>query len=460
MISRIEADVVEVAAATPPGPTYVRFAVLLLIAFASSSAYLTRHCIAVANTTIQKELGFNNADMGLVMGAFSAGYLICQVPGGWLGNLIGVRAALSLLSELWSGFTVWTSAVASLVPMTTSRFAFGLAQAGLVPNSAKVVKDWFSLRRRGIVSAIIGVSMSIGGAFTMRYTGRLMEFYDWREVFRMYSLVGIVWAIVFFLFFRNRPAEHPWVNRAELQLISDEPAKSADESAQTTEGANGPSESEASVPFGVMVRSRTLWALCVQSFFRAAAYYFFVTFFPAFLEFAYGTTREQSATLATWPLVGVIGGGLFAGLLVDFLLRRTGSKWISRTGVAATALGLTGMLILASTLTTTSEQLVVVISIGAMFSGMASPSAWSATIDVAGRHTAVVVGIMNMAGCVSGVVVTPLLGRLMDFIKETDGNWNLVIYLHAGFYLAAAISWLAVNPNTLVTEPGDEDHPD
>ena len=96
MISRSEADAGELAAATPPRPTYVRFGVLLLIGFASSSAYLTRHCMAVANTTIQKELGFDNTDMGLVMGAFSVGYFFCQVPGGWLGDRIGSRRALSL----------------------------------------------------------------------------------------------------------------------------------------------------------------------------------------------------------------------------------------------------------------------------------------------------------------------------------------------------------------------------
>ena len=54
-------------------PTPVRLAVLVLLATASGSAYLTRHCLAVANTTIQKELGFNNEQMGLILGAFSLG---------------------------------------------------------------------------------------------------------------------------------------------------------------------------------------------------------------------------------------------------------------------------------------------------------------------------------------------------------------------------------------------------
>ena len=41
-------------------PLHLRIVVLLLLASASGSAYLTRHCLAVANTTIQTELGLNS----------------------------------------------------------------------------------------------------------------------------------------------------------------------------------------------------------------------------------------------------------------------------------------------------------------------------------------------------------------------------------------------------------------
>ena len=52
--------------AGPPGPARpsgVRHGVLGLLALAAASAYLTRHCIAVANTTIQRELQFTTEQM-------------------------------------------------------------------------------------------------------------------------------------------------------------------------------------------------------------------------------------------------------------------------------------------------------------------------------------------------------------------------------------------------------------
>jgi len=435
----------ETVFAPSPRPTSVRFGVLAFLATAAGSAYLTRHCIAVANTTIQEELDFNNAQMGLILGAFSFGYLLCQVPGGWLGNRFGTRASLAMLSVLWSAFSFWTAAVSSLSQMIASRFAFGLAQAGLVPNSAQVVKDWFPIGRRGFVSSIIAVSMSIGAALTMEVTARLLEEFHWRWVFRSYSLVGMVWAVAFYVWFRTLPRQHPWVNRAERALI-----ERGDDSPMSRIASNTvkpPHGNDDRLRAGAMLRSANLWAVCVQSFFRAAGYNLFVTFFPAFLEFAYGVSRKDAGALTKWPLLGVIAGGLFGGLLVDAILQRTGSKWLSRCGVAIGSLGLTSAFILGSSWTTTAGGLVGVISIGAMCSGISLSCAWVGTIDIGGRHTAIIVGIMNMAGCLSGVIVTPLLGQLIDYIQLTDGNWNLVIYLHVAFYLAAAVSWMFVNPN-------------
>ena len=168
-------------------PLGLRIVVLVLVALASSSAYLTRHCLAVASTTIQSELNLNSEDMGWVFSVFALGYLVFQIPGG----VIGLRIAM----------TVWTSFVFSLVPLLISRFAFGLSQAGLVPNTAQVIKDWFPSRLHGSVSAMIGVAMSVGGMATFWSPGEFKEKMHWRSGFQAYSLVGVAWAILFWLVF-------------------------------------------------------------------------------------------------------------------------------------------------------------------------------------------------------------------------------------------------------------------
>ena len=111
---------------------WAQIAVIILLGLAAGSAYLTRHCIAVANTTILTELELSEWQMGWVLGVFSGGYFVFQIPGGWLGNRFGTRKAYSVISLLWSLFTVWSSLAYSWIGLLASRAAFGAAQAGMV----------------------------------------------------------------------------------------------------------------------------------------------------------------------------------------------------------------------------------------------------------------------------------------------------------------------------------------
>jgi len=419
--------------------------VLAAIALASSSAYLTRYCISIANTTIAAELDLTPSDMGLVFTAFNIGYLFFQVPGGALGNHFGTRVSMPLLSTLWSLFTVWTSLVYSYVPLVASRIVFGCAQAGLTPNSAKIIGDWLPVSRRGFGSATIGAAMSVGSVITFGLTAKLLEHLDWRTVFQLYSLVGIAWAGGYYWFARSRPSEHKWVNDAELRLIAGE---SVETDARSETAGEGSGLKWAHLK--AMARSLSMWGICVQSFFRAAGYIILVTWFPAFLEKGFGVTREEAGLLSMAPTAGVIVGTMLGGFIVDWLLRRTGSKGISRSGVAMTALGLCSFVTLSASWTGSPYQLVAAVAVGAMFSGGANPAAWAATMDVAGKLTAEVMGIMNMAGTLGALVTPTVLGYMIENIERTNGDWNTVIYLSAGIYLAGSLSWLVVDPNVTV----------
>ncbi len=452
-------------ASQPPKPTIVRHGVLGLLALAAASAYLTRHCISVANTTIEQELQFSPEKMGWILSAFFVGYMAFQVPGGWLGTRLGPRSALSLISLLWSLFNLWSSRVASYVPMLISRVAFGAAQAGLVPIATLVINDWFPERRRGFSSATVETSMSIGGIVTMGLTASLMERYAWREVFGMYTWVGVAWAVAFFFYFRNKPREHPWVNEAERDLIT--PPSSFSEAAPVAQShfqgkpartagdvslSNSRSEGLATL-LADMVRSRSLWGICSQQFLRAAAYAVFVSWFPAYLEKSYGITPTEAGGFTAWPLAAAVVGLMVGGLTVDGLFGRTNSKWISRSLVGCIGVGASGLLTLLALWTNSASQLVVVLSLGSMLGAFAGPPSWTATMDIAGRYSALLMAVMNMAGNAGALLMPIILGYLIGHIERTGGDWNLVLYLLAGTQLAAAFCWLAVKPDEPFMKP-------
>lgn len=418
----------------------VRWLVLLALACAAGCAYLTRHALAVANTTIQQELGCNNQQFGYLFGAFSLGYLLCQMPGGWIGQRLGTRWALPLSAVLWSVMTLATAYARSLVALVVIRFLFGAAQAVLVPNQAKVLQDWIPASMRGTASSVLMVAMSVGAVASLSLTAMLMQSFPWRTIFVLYSVLGVVWGLLFFWWFRDTPREMAW-----LQADSLGGGLAEADAAPVVAARTRP------VRIGALLGSISLWGLAVMALFKAAGYNLVVTFLPAMLQYAYELTPEQAGPLTSWSLVTFIGGSLVSGVLIDFVLRRTGSRYWSRSGVGALSLGLAGLGMVLAGFARSAEQLVTLLSIASFCSGIAGAPAWAATLDLGGRNTALVMGWMNTASAMAGIAFSPLIGRLVDALRGGWGDWSLLLWVHAGFYLIAAAAWLVVFPDQPLT---------
>src|SRR5262249_61003501 len=78
----------------------------------------------------------------------------------------------------------------------------------------------------------------------------------------------------------------------------------------------------------------SLWAYFLQALFRAYGYEFFASWCPAYLEKAHGVGKTTAGQLAAWPIAAFGAGSLLGGVIVDVLLTRTCSRWVSRYGPA------------------------------------------------------------------------------------------------------------------------------
>lgn len=440
--------------------------VLLLLAMASILAYLSRHSLAVANTTIQRELGINNEQFGWLYGAFSLGYMILQIPGGWMGQKLGVRLALPLMAILWSLTTFATAFVSTLTGLLIIRFLFGLAQAGLVPNQALVVRDWFDVGKRGMASGVMVAAMSVGSMASLSLTSWLMKETPWRTIFIGYSTLGCVWAIVFAVLFRSSPQCVRWL-RCESEstqgplagLTTPEAQEDTAETVAVPElktGRASPAapQSRRQQAFR-LASSRSLWALAGQALLKASAYNLTVTFLPALLEYTHGVTPQLAGVLITGSLFMFIAGSMLGGLVIDYIFRLTRSKNLSRTGLAATMLVLAAIPTALAGYAGSATSAVNWLALAALFAGVASAVPWVAAMDIGGQNVGVVTGFMNSFSALGGVLLSPVVGMLIDFTRATHGDWSLVFWLHAGFYLLAAACWLAIDTNRPIESPGE-----
>ena len=181
--------------------------------------YIDRVCISTAKDSITNDLLLTDTQMGWVLGSFALGYALFQVPGGALGDKFGVRKVMTGIMITWSLFTSLTGAAWNYISILVFRFIFGAGEAGAFPNISRAAYSWVPLNERGMFQGINFSGSRLGAAFALPLVAILIEAWGWRNVFYFFGVIGIVFAVVFYLIFRNKPEEHPYLDEEEKSYI-------------------------------------------------------------------------------------------------------------------------------------------------------------------------------------------------------------------------------------------------
>jgi MFS family permease len=421
----------------------VRYLVLSILCAGALVSYISRNAISVPEEDIRYALELSEMQMGLVMSAFFLAYAVFQIPGARLAEGWGSRRALTLFAVIWSASSAVLGLAAGFWSLFVTRLVMGAAQAGLLPGAVLSIKAWLPATRTAFACGWIASAMSIGSAVTAPIAGVMLDAdIGWRWVFGLFALPGLAWAVWFFGWFRDRPEEHPSITAAELEAI-----RGVRPEPPVTDSA-GPRASVTGRPWAAMAATLTLWLICGQQFFRAAAYLFFTTWFPTFLKKTQNVSTAESGWLTSLPFLAVVIGSPLGGILVDRIWARTGSRRLSRQVVAAACLWLSAALVFLAYWASGTAVVVTLITLSSFSFALAGPSSYAITIDMGGRHVGAVFATMNMAGSVAAVFA-PLGPPL---ILKTTGIWDHALLLLGGMYVLAALCWTLLNPAGTIGE--------
>lgn len=419
-------------------PTSIRYIALMWLTLAAAIAYLCRNSISVAESTIRNDLDLTLNQSGWFMGCFFWTYALFQIPTGWFAERSGTRISMTFFAFGWSVAMIGISVSPWFWLLIVAQLIMGIAQAGIFPASCNSIGHWMPLSRRSLGCGVLTAGMQIGAIVASALTGTLMVLVSWRWVFVLYALPGLLWAVLFYLWFRDQPEQVDAVNAAELQLIADGRGLAASSKPEQTHEWR-----ELVAIFG----SPMMWLLCGQQICRAAGYMFFASWFPTFLQETRQVSVAESGMLQGLVFAGTFGGCLIGGTVTDWIWQRTANLRLSRSGVGAGALGACAVLILAAWFVSSPGAAVSLIALGAFCAALAGPCAFATTIDIGGPRVPQVFGAMNMFGNFAAAACPVLVAQ---FFEWTD-NWNLVMLLFASIYLIGAICWLFVNPQKSIT---------
>lgn len=452
-------------AATLPAvarPTVVRYGVLAWVCSLSMLTYVDRVCIKEVSREMQADLGLSAFQFGFVFSAFGLAYALFEVPSGWLGDRFGPRLVLSRIVLWWSLFTALTGCVWQFtldsgyrltlpglgieVPLLFNgfllllliRFLFGAGEAGAYPNIARALRNWFPYRQRGRAQGLLWMFGRWGGSLAP-YLIAASAFAGWRGSFLIFGAVGVLWVVIFYIWFRNTPQEHPGVNEAEIALITGDVVESA---------------KPAPLSWRTMLRSPTLWCLSLMYFCSNSGWCFFITWDKRYYQEELGLTSDALRLASGAPLF--FGGiaCLLGGFLTDRQVRIWGRRW-GRTlqGLVAYLLG--GVFFTLALLTSDPWLAVPSLCLASFVKDFAMAASWSTCIDIGHRYSGTVAGFMNMVGNLGTFFSPPLVA----WLAGEDNNWDVALVYSAAMFFTASLGWAFINPRrVIVYTPEDREH--
>lgn len=185
------------------------------------------HCAvqAPANTTARDgEFPWEKSTQGLILGAFFWGYLITQIPGGWLAERFGGKAVYGWFMLMTAVATLLTPIGARTSPwfLVALRVIEGLGEGVVFPAMHCLWSKWAPPLERSKLIGFTYAGAQIGNVITLPISGLLCDYgFDggWGSIFYIFGAIGVIWFILWMVIAYNEPSAHPRISDIERDYI-------------------------------------------------------------------------------------------------------------------------------------------------------------------------------------------------------------------------------------------------
>ena len=420
-----------------------RFVLVFFTFLISVLMYVDRACIGAAKGSISSEFDLTNIQWAWVMAMFTLGYALFQTPSGKLADKKGPRVVMSSIITLWSLLTALTGAAWNFISMSIIRFLFGAGEAGAFPTLSKVVYKWFPVKERGIIQGINFSGSRIGGAVAYPIVVALIAAVGWRGSFFIFGAIGIIYAVVWWFFFRNTPEEATNISDTERDYIIENRQK--DSSAKA-----------ASLSFAKTLSSGNMWMAMIQYIGSNFTFYFTLTWMFPYLKEALKGSGTAASFWAMAPLIGGAIGNWVSGILVDKIYK-SGNLTMSRRLPAIIGFILAAFGVIMMTTAQTDISKVLYLTLAIFGADMTLSPSWAFCIDIGKENAGTVSGTMNMAGNLGAFTSILAFGYLADSLiksgtdaKQALAGNDMFFYICAVLSVISIVMWLLMNPKKAI----------
>ncbi|MBW7966706.1 MFS transporter [Bradyrhizobium sp. BR 10261] len=396
--------------------------------------YLDRVNVGFAKLGMVHDLSLSEAAYGLGAGLFFIGYLLLQVPAGYLVQLRGPRKCIAGSMIAWGLVSVATLLTRDEASFYALRFLLGVTEAAFFPAVIACFSLWFPSYRLSKVMSLLFLALPLGVIVGGPMSGWIMDathggygLKGWQWMFLLEGLPAILLGLFATKAIVERPDGVDWLTPGEKALVLRElTQESRDKQTSLLPALCEP----------------TLWILFATTFLYNLGNYGLVFWMPSMIKSIGGLTNFQIGVVTALPYFVAA----CAMLINSFHSVKTGERlWHTALPLIA------GGVALVASVTMRDVPALSLLCLTVGISGIQCTLAmfWSLPSRVlAGTAAASGAGLVNIGAAIAGFAGPTILGLLGQL---TGSNTAGVSLLAIGLFAAAGLIFAI--PRRLMARP-------
>ncbi|XP_059745726.1 sialin isoform X2 [Bos taurus] len=414
--------------------------------------------IKVLRNQTGKKYQWDAETQGWILGSFFYGYIITQIPGGYVASRSGGKLLL--------GFGVLGTAVFTLFTPLAADFGFGalvalralegLGEGVTFPAMHAMWSSWAPPLERSKLLSISYAGAQLGTVVSLPLSGVICYYMNWTYVFYFFGLVGIIWFILWICLVSDTPETHktitPYEKEYILSSLKNQEAQVRSllrELDATLPQLKIPSaatktwysqlSSQKSVPWIPMLKSLPLWAIVVAHFSYNWTFYTLLTLLPTYMKEVLRFNIQENGFLSAVPYLGCWLCMILSGQAADNLRARWNfsTLWVRRVFSLIGMIGPAIFLVAAGFIGCDYSLAVAFLTISTTLGGFCSSGFSINHLDIAPSYAGILLGITNTFATIPGMI-GPIIARSLT-PENTIGEWQTVFCIAAAINVFGAI---------------------
>lgn len=180
-------------------------------------AYIDRTNFSIAMPSLQKEFGLDSGDTGIAAGIFFVGYVLFQMPGGYIAQVWSAKRFIFWSLLVWGVFATLCGFAQSYEQLLVCRFLLGVGEGGVWPATVVLLSRWFAPEERARANGFWVICQPVAIILSSPFSGYLIDYYNWRVMFIVQGTLPLIFAGIWWWAVEDRPEQANWA-REETPL--------------------------------------------------------------------------------------------------------------------------------------------------------------------------------------------------------------------------------------------------